>query len=377
MIAAIKVANAEHGATLKLARECTYSLTNNSGGNGLPVITQPITIKGDKSKIVRATGITAQFRIFSVGSGGDLRLEGVTLTGGQATAPGGGAINVAAGGTARLKESHLEGNSTTGLAAGGAINNLGTVELEKTTLERNISAVAGGAINNLGLLKIKESRFLSNNAGLAGGAINNGPTATTQAYKVELRGNRAVGGGGAIANTTGGIVSIHYAEITGNNAALAGGGIFTTLGARTNLRHVNLTNNGATLGGGGLANTVGSTTTIDDSKITGNVSNGVNVPGLGGGGAILNSAPVATTVVVLRNTEVSGNQATNGGGISNAGTVNLTTTKIVNNAALVATGAGGIFNSGTGVVTADPHTVITNNRPTNCAGTVPEPICFG
>ncbi|MFB9855221.1 right-handed parallel beta-helix repeat-containing protein, partial [Micromonospora andamanensis] len=362
--AAIKVANAEHGATLKLARECTYSLTNSTPSDGLPPITQPITIKGDKSKIARAAGTTAQFRIFTVANGGDLRLEGVTLTGGQAPAPGGGAINVAAGGTVRLKESHLVNNSTTGLAAGGAINNLGTVEMEKTTLERNISAVAGGAINNFGLLKIKESRFLNNSAGLGGGAINNGPIGTTQAYKVELRGNRAVGGGGAIANTAtgivGGIVDIHYAEITNNNAALAGGGILTTLGARTTLRHINLANNGATLGGGGLATTVGSTTTIEDSKITGNVTNGVNVPGLGGGGGILNG-PAST--VVLRNTEVSGNQATNGGGISNAATgiINLTTTKIVNNTALVAApgGAGGILNGNPTGITADPHTVIT------------------
>jgi hypothetical protein len=43
LVAAIDVADADDGGTLKLAPNCTYARTANQGGNGLPV---PITIKG-------------------------------------------------------------------------------------------------------------------------------------------------------------------------------------------------------------------------------------------------------------------------------------------------------------------------------------------
>lgn len=80
--------------------------------------------------------------------------------------------------------------------------------------------------------------------------------------------------------------------------------------------------------------------------------------------------------MTLRNTEVNGNQSTNGGGILNTAILRLTTTKITNNTALAPApgGAGGILN--TGAVTTDPHTVIVGNRPTNCVGN-PVPNCFG
>ena len=75
LVAAINAANAAGGGTISLAPRCTYTLTaadNNSfGGNGLPVITTPITIAGAHATIARHSA--QHFRIFEVdGPGGSL-----------------------------------------------------------------------------------------------------------------------------------------------------------------------------------------------------------------------------------------------------------------------------------------------------------------
>ncbi|GAA4979258.1 hypothetical protein [Actinopolymorpha pittospori] len=86
LIAALVRADANGGGTLELALACTYALTAHEAGTGLPMITQPITIDGNGSTIVRA-GNAADFRIFEVAAGGDLRLRDLTVRGGAATAP--------------------------------------------------------------------------------------------------------------------------------------------------------------------------------------------------------------------------------------------------------------------------------------------------
>ena len=84
LIGALVRANANGGGTLQLAASCTYTLTAHEAGAGLPVITEPITIDGNGSTIVRATD-AADFRIFHVAAAGDLRLRDLTVEGGVAT----------------------------------------------------------------------------------------------------------------------------------------------------------------------------------------------------------------------------------------------------------------------------------------------------
>ncbi len=45
LILALSLANANNGGSLSLAPRCTYTLTASSGGNGLPTITERITIQ--------------------------------------------------------------------------------------------------------------------------------------------------------------------------------------------------------------------------------------------------------------------------------------------------------------------------------------------
>ncbi|MEU8053134.1 hypothetical protein AB0B99_24915, partial [Micromonospora haikouensis] len=215
LIAAIIRANADDGGTLKLARGCTYTLTvnNGPGGNGLPPITQNITIKGEDSTLVRAANATP-FRFFQVASGGHLRLADLTLTGGNGLA--GGAIWVQRGGAADITKSKLVNNDA--LAAGGAIENDGTTTLDQTIVTNNTAILAGGGISNTGLLKIHESRLAGNNAGAAGGAINN-LAGTVAITKTAVTGNRSVGAGGGIASE-GGIVDLDETEVTDNTTGV-------------------------------------------------------------------------------------------------------------------------------------------------------------
>ncbi|MEU4532266.1 right-handed parallel beta-helix repeat-containing protein [Micromonospora ureilytica] len=82
LIQAITFANNEDGGVLELARGCTYTLTRNQDGNGLPVITERITLKGEHTTIGREA--TADyFRILNVGAGGHLTLKGLSIRGGQ------------------------------------------------------------------------------------------------------------------------------------------------------------------------------------------------------------------------------------------------------------------------------------------------------
>ncbi|MGK5445822.1 hypothetical protein ACSNN7_28935, partial [Micromonospora sp. URMC 105] len=82
--------------------------------------------------------------------------------------------------------------------------------------------------------------------------------------------------------------------------------------------------------------------------------------------------------LTLRDTEVKGNTALNGGGIfNNKGTVTLTKTHVTKNTATDASKnhrvAGGILNNN-GRVRLDDKSTVSNNDPTNCAGTVKD--CF-
>ena len=61
---------------------------------------------------------------------------------------------------------------------GGAIDNLGTLTVEKSTFTNNSVTLIGGAIYNSGTLTINSSTLANNTASVDAGAIYNGGTAT-------------------------------------------------------------------------------------------------------------------------------------------------------------------------------------------------------
>lgn len=437
LIQAIVYANANHGGVFELAKDCTYTLTRHDDyGNGLPVITQPVTLKGHDTKIVR-DATAEQFRIFNVGSGGHLTLKGLTVKNGQTverrlTAPvtpesvwsrysnsveataaakagkpylpllqaapkgaaaakaaakadvgvlqepepnDGAGILVQPGGSADIEKSHIVENQAGG--SGGGIANFGKTSLRHTTVADNTAFFFGGGILNAGVLKIDESNVKHNNAGIGGGGIANGAPGIFRD------------------DVPGGTAWIEKSEISGNDTIGFGGGLLDIEG-HTTVKYSKIADNTAVIAGGGIAAADDSQLHLHKVTVAKNTTVGVggglalafgahltaektevkeNVAGFFGGG-VFNLA----SEVTFRDSEIVGNRAVGpigiGGGIFNAfGRVNLHDTKVANNFSTIR--PGGVFNFA-GEVNVDDKSAIKGNKPTNCQGS-PSPVenCFG
>ena len=191
LVAAINAANSAGGGTINLAAGCTYDLTtvDNSGENGLPVVTTPITVNG-KGATIDGTGTV---RVFEVdGPGGSLSLENLTVTGGSADI-GGGVANF--GGTVALDSSQVARNAAI-LAGGGIASVSVTPTLDPSssvaTLTLHHSSVSG---NQQTLPPSQDG-----NGGLGGGGILNIDGTATLDHS-QVNGNTVQGGvGGGIAS---------------------------------------------------------------------------------------------------------------------------------------------------------------------------------
>ncbi|MEU9242297.1 hypothetical protein [Streptomyces sp. NPDC048385] len=319
------------GGTVNLKAGCTYTLTDATppnDDNGLPVITNNVTINGNGDTITRAA-TAANFRFFEInGPQGNLTLNILTLSNGHASGGlgngRGGAIWLAGPGSA--------------------------VTLNSSRLTGNIADTFGGAIDNdNGAVSVNTSTLSGNRANNAGGGVFVSP----------------FGGSGR--------ATFNASRITGNHATVLGGGIAAAVGTTVTVNVTPVTGNdvtGTTPQGGGIA--VAGTMTVNASGVTGNTTTGTNAQG----GGIFNT----TGTVRITSSPVNGNtvNGTNsrGGGIFNtaSGRVVLTSSQVTGNRAL-GTGAagGGVFNaSGTVTLIASR---ITGNQPDNCGSPSTVPGC--
>nr|WP_218941331.1 right-handed parallel beta-helix repeat-containing protein [Salinispora sp. H7-4] len=359
LIAAITLANARGGAVLDLAKDCTYLLTADIDGAGLPMIVTPITLNGGKHTTIERAAAVDQFRILTVDVGGDLTLNKLTITGGQTDDEDGGGILVNAGGALTTHHTTITRNIAGG--SGGGIANNGTTWVKYSTVDRNTAAEAGGGIYSTGLLEIVKSHIDNNTVtgGNGGGVSALNSTVTVKGGSIS--GNFADNTGGLY--VSGGIGTVTGTEITGNTARSSGGGAARAENnGQLTMRHVSLTNNTASALGGALFVALDSFAVLEDSFI----KNNTNTGSVGGG--IYNAGET-----VLRRTKVNGNQADQGGGIYNEGTISLFTTKVVEN--IATTNGGGIFNAaGTVNLNTATGTIVIKNRPDNCVNV---PGCAG
>ena len=382
LIAAINAANSSGGATINLAPFCTYHLTTASspnamlGDTGLPAITSRITLNGFRTTIA---GNNSTFRILLVTSSGKLTLNGLTITGGNTSGPGGGIFNLE--GTLVLNRSRVTGNASAGgmmsMAAGGGIasGTLGT-------------GPAGTAVLNFSRV---DHNTTTNSAG---GILNHGGTLILNASKVDD--NTAAGGGGGIASGTGGmggpgssILVVKFSQISGNAAnggPMAGAGGIANGGTAAITGSVIYGNTAPGGAGGGILNH--GVMTINASKVTGNTApaDSKGDQGMGGGIANINLGQVAPGAVnggilTITFSQISRNTASGqGGGIIEAtissngtpvagGPLTIKFSQITRNKAA---SGGGIFAVPGSPVTLKV-TVIAKNRPDNCAppGTIP------
>jgi hypothetical protein len=162
--------------TIVLPAGSTQTLTsinnNTYGPTGLPVIRSAITIAGNGSTIARESS-APEFRLFAVGSTGELTLHETTVSGGIAVSTTGGALNISGGGVFNYRgivtvtHSTISGNSAAmggGVHTGGGVyTGDGTFTMTNSTLSGNVAGASGGGVfNRYGTLTVTNSTISGN-----------------------------------------------------------------------------------------------------------------------------------------------------------------------------------------------------------------------
>ena len=147
--------------------------------SALPAITSDVAIVAPAgNKVIISGGGAAP--LFVVASGGILRLDALTLSGGLAS--DGGAIINQLGGTLTVFNSTFSGNRAQ--QSGGAIRNLGVATIVNSTFASNAATERGGALAASG---VGASMTLINCTVAANSAAQGGGIATEQQGAVTLR----------------------------------------------------------------------------------------------------------------------------------------------------------------------------------------------
>jgi len=305
------------------------------GDNGMLEISSDITINGDLDDDgnpdvtldanTDAGQTDASDRVLLV-SNGQATLIGLTITGGQTHAEGGGiridseaslliedsiiaeneATNgggIANAGTLQVDRSEISDNKTGG--QGGGLHNSGYAELNNSSIEGN-EANQGGGISNTELLVVDQSLISGNEAGDDGGGMLNagyaGFTGTT------IKDNDGFFGGG-IANA--GTLEVGQSLISGNTAFGDGGGLYNK--TRAELVNTTIEGNKADDGTGGVVTSFALATTLTHVTITGNGSSSQNGEGSG------LSSEGGPAIDVVNSIVVGNGNNDNGGAINDLG----------------------------------------------------------
>lgn len=326
-------------------------------------------------------------RAFFVKSGGELTLEGITITNGYAkgaTAPyedgiGGGIYSL---GVLTLINSIINNNVG---GHGGGIFSRGTLTVTNSIVRDNFSAQEGGGISSIGTVTLTNSVINSNVAKSTGGGllVNGGQAAVVNSI---ISDNSAQSGsGGGINCDAPATLRLTNSAIRNNAATVAGGircsGTLTLFNSTVNKNRAQFV--------GGISSD--GRLTLTDSTVNDNMSQNGNGGGIScsgisslinsivnnnsapGGGGIFNSFG---NTLSLTNTIISNNnaQSGNGGGILNYGTSTLTSSTINGN--MAQNEGGGIYNSGIfnndttngGVLTVNNSYVNGNSGQANGGG---------
>src|SRR5262245_16823468 len=309
--AAIAAANANPGAdVIAFTAGLSGTVTLTSGELG---ITDGVHIDGPGAGRLAVSGNDTS-RVFQIGSGVAVDIDGLTVTHGHGLLQGGGILNA---GTLTLSHAVVSHNEVVGLpgatpavdAFGGGILNTGTLTVSHTLFVGNRStgaagnpggpgstALGGAILSARGNAAISHCTFLDNQA--VGGAA--GPGATFSRSGI----------GGAVANSSGSM-TVSHSEFSDNRAVGGAGGAAP----------------GSAGIGGAIANvalTADTTLTVSHCTIVGNRAVGGAAPAgtspqPGRGGGIANYvAPIATVRVSatanIDHTAIVGNQAVGGAG---------------------------------------------------------------
>lgn len=222
----------------------TLTLVNNSvfgtDNNGLPLILTDMTFNGNGSIIERSDApATPEFRIFYIGDAEndifhpDVIFNNLTIRHGVATSSNGaGGIFSRSDGIVTINDSVISDNTATSDQTAGVNNDQqGTMNVNRTTITRNINSGTGGSgsggiINDFdGVLNITDST-ISFNVGTRGGGVANNSSGiiniinTTISNNMNSRDTTATGAG--VYLNSGGDVFIDSSTITENDGTNTG-----------------------------------------------------------------------------------------------------------------------------------------------------------
>jgi len=186
-------------------------------------------------------------RVFNIASGKVVTLENLTLSGGKAPGDGGAIFNA---GTLTMKGCAVTGNctATPGSGSGGGIWNEGTLTMENCVVRGNVCAVNGGGVASKGDLTLTNCVF----------SIN---------YVVS-----GYGGGVHIAahDSTKSLTATNC-TFSGNSAALDGGGLSIEGNCDPKVTGCTFSENGARYGGG-IQTRSTFILEVKDSSVSGNIA---------------------------------------------------------------------------------------------------------
>jgi CSLREA domain-containing protein len=222
---AINAANATPNAdviTFALPGRSPYTITLNSA---LPEVQSDVFLKGfatPATLTIQRNSAAADFRLFTIGAGRTVSMEGFTLSGGKADS-GGAILN---NGNLAMRRCVVKNNSAT--SDGGALQHAaGTALLEQCSFSGNAAGNDGGAIFAVTAVTLRFCTVNDNQAARYGGGL--------------LVGNGLVYGG-----------ALRVCTVSGNRAGVAGGGIYnqSQTSKYFNLRNSTIAFNQAPNGGG-------------------------------------------------------------------------------------------------------------------------------
>jgi len=237
LIAAINSANSSAAPNvINLANGGTYTLTApDNGSNGLPAITNSMTINGNGATIQRSSAAgTPDFRIFRITSTGTVSLNNLIISNGKGTDDftGGGIQVFHDSGIVNVTNCLISHNSSN---FGGGIHNFdGTLNVTDTTIAENVTGphandsdagTGGGIYNYQGSVNIIRSTLSGNTSRGGGGIIS--VAGSVNVVNSTIAGNAATNNknGGGISHI-GGTLTITNSTIAGNSGDF-GGGIYT------------------------------------------------------------------------------------------------------------------------------------------------------
>ena len=353
------------------------------------------SVEGAEDTIIDAGGLSFDTRVLDISDvdGGEVVVEGFTLTGGKAPSGGGMRVDDAA---VSMIDSVIANNSADSgggvfVGSAGAVTFPGNsfIEDNSATTGGGVSVESGGSVSFPGNSFIKGNTASGHGGGLA--AWGGAEVAFPGDSFIEITGNSAGSGGGI--SVSDGHVEFPGNSHVGTNTADSGGGlVIRGSGSAAFPGNSFIENNSAATGGGVSVESGGSVSFPGNSFIKGNTASGhgggvyaegsssvvgvsivANQASMGGGLAVPNPSAWSSAsreeeedALLLVNVVISGNESDFGGGIHNSGTapmlVNVT---IAGNRADSA--GDGIFNAD-GSAPFLLNTIVWGNPDSHSAG---------